>query len=130
METPNTYNANRRNKSASRQFISITGLGSPYFHKCMDGIQEIYNFFARRFPDKHLEMWQPDFVEGMMAIEVGNRYFTYVSDPKPTNAVPFSKLVDPEGLLTGLSGPNFVHTEDNVVEYYNMERNEEDNVLR
>ena len=66
-----------------------------------------------------MERWVPSNFQGHTSIDIANRYFTprnqaLQHDPQ----VPFSMVVDPDHILSMAMGDEFIHTEDNEVEYY------------
>jgi hypothetical protein len=53
-------------------------------------------------------------------INASNCYFSSRKDNPGSRVIPFLPLVDPKGALTGLSSSmtNFVHTQENQVQYF------------
>jgi hypothetical protein len=41
--------------------------------------------------------------------------------------VPFGKLVDPFGILKGMTDTGYVHGEENIVQYFALEKDEDGN---
>ena len=58
-------------------------------------------------------------------INCSNRYFSSRKDHPYAKHIPFSRDVDPKGILTRAVGGVYLHTEDNIVWYY--ERSEGSN---
>ncbi|KIM72485.1 hypothetical protein PILCRDRAFT_81820 [Piloderma croceum F 1598] len=103
-----------------RQAITISGMGSEYLNKAMDNIMQIHKLFNRQHKDDQLELWQPSAYEDSYGIDASNHYFSARKDNPGSRAIPFLPMVDPKGTLTGLSSSmmNFVHTQENQVQYY------------
>lgn len=108
----------------------MSGLGADSFSKAIQGIHDIHGVFSRSFRDGSLEQWVPNQFEGHGAIDAANRYFTPRSQAKTEEILPFSNVVDPDGILTGAMNidDKFTHTADNGVDYY--ERITHDGLLR
>ena len=65
-----------------------------------------------------MEDWVPSVFQEHPSIDVGNRYFTPRQNALQDRQVAFSASVDPDHILTDAMGDQFVHVEDNQVEYY------------
>jgi hypothetical protein len=53
------------------------------------------------------------------SIESSNRYFTPVRDCGPKEkCIPFSSEIDPHGILSKMENMNYIHIDNNEVEYY------------
>ena len=100
--------------------MGITGLGSEYFNKVIDGIIGIHELLNRQFKENDMELWQPSVHEDMPAINVNNRYFTPKRDCPCVQPVPFLPMVDPKGVLSSLANnsSDFIHTNENQVHYF------------
>lgn len=101
-----------------RQSITITGFGNLNVNDCIESIHGIHQSFSRSLPIDSLEPWTPSKYDGYPAIDMGNRYFTDCRDVGGEAIMPFKDTVDPDGILQGLTGQAFVHTEENEVEYF------------
>lgn len=99
--------------------MALTGLGTVEFESGIKALIDIYSFFSRFLPFDKL---QPNTIVDRYAehssIESYNRYFTMRKDLPYAKPVPFSKDIDPKGILTRAAGITYVHTELNVVRYY------------
>ena len=56
--------------------------------------------------------------QGHPSIDVSNQYFTLRKHALQDRQVSFSPVIDPDNILSEVMGEEFVHTEDNEVEYY------------
>ncbi|KAF8068805.1 hypothetical protein FPV67DRAFT_1414586, partial [Lyophyllum atratum] len=101
-----------------RQRISISGLGAASFEAAMQSASEVYGLFDREFVDGALESFATSDRSGEDTLDASNRYFTSGRDALPDEGVPFSKDVDPKGILQAMTGEGYVHTEDNEVLYF------------
>ena len=98
--------------------MMLTGLSSPKFDDAIQSMHAIEDIFRRQAVDGTMEMWAPSAFQGHPSIEVGNRYFTPRQHALQDRQISFSLIVDPDNVLSEAMGEEFVHTEDNEVEYY------------
>ncbi|KAF8873003.1 hypothetical protein BD779DRAFT_1452340, partial [Infundibulicybe gibba] len=106
-----------------RQGITITGLGSPTFEYAINAAVDISRMFDRQFPEGKMEPWTaPTTDEGQSCIELSNRYFTPKRDAPRMIHIPFPESVDPHGILERMTKGEYIHGEENVVEYYTCSR--------
>lgn len=96
----------------------LTGLSSPKFDDAVLSVQAIGDIFQQRVGDGSMEVWVPSAFQGRPSIDVGNRYFTPSQHALQDRQVSFSPAIDPDNILSEAMGGDFVHTEDNEVEYY------------
>jgi len=102
-----------------RQSVTLTGLSSPEFNDALVSAHAIEDMFQQLVVKGTMEAWVPSTFQGHTSIDIGNRYFTPCQQPlQPDNQVPFSMVVDPDHILSMAMGNEFIHTEDNEVEYY------------
>ena len=103
-----------------RQSVSLTGLGTPTFDASMQGMLDVYAFFSSHVTCDSMKSCKNCHNYGdNTTIELSNRYFSPVRKMATENCVPFSKDVDPYGILGCLESANNAHCDVNVVEYYN-----------
>jgi hypothetical protein len=98
--------------------MMLTGLSSPKFNDAILSIHAIEDIFRRQAVDGNMEVWVPSAFQGHPSIDVGNRYFTPRQHALQDRQISFSLAIDPENILSEAMGEEFVHTEDNEVEYY------------
>ena len=96
----------------------LTGLSSPKFNDSILSVRAIEDLFRRQGADRNMEDWVPSTFQGHPSIDVGNRYFTPSQHALQDRQISFSLAVDPDNILSEAMGDEFVHTEDNEVEYY------------
>ena len=96
----------------------LTGLSSPKFNDAILSIRAIEDIFRQPVADRNMEVWVPSGFQGHPSIDLGNRYFTPCQYALQDRHISFSPAIDPDNILTDAMGEEFVHTEDNEVEYY------------
>lgn len=97
----------------------LTGLSSPKFNDGVQSMHAIEDIFRRQAAlDGNLEVWVSSAFQGHSSIDVGNRYFTPRQHALQDRQISFSTTIDPDNILSEAMGEEFVHTEDNEVEYY------------
>ncbi len=100
------------------QSMMLTGLSSPKFNDAIMSMRAIEDIFRRQALDGNMDLWVPSAFQGHPSIDVGNRYFTPWQHALQDRQISFSPTVDPDSILSEAMGEEFVHTEDNEVEYY------------
>jgi hypothetical protein len=121
------YRESRRRKYL-RQSVMLTGFGSDIIKKAIDNIRYIHGLFDQEFMQGELEAWTPGRFGQFDAIDISNRYFTRRCDMNGEAPIQFSHAIDPENILTNALSNDFVHIQENVVEYY--EAVEKDNKIK
>ena len=112
------HNRQPNRRSYLRQSVMLTGLSSPKFNDAIMSMHAIEDLFRRQAIDGKMEVWIPSTFQGHPAIDVGNRYFTPRQHALQERHISFSSVIDPENILSEAMGNEYVHTEDNEVEYY------------
>lgn len=107
--------------------MDLTGLGNTKFEASIKGLIDVYAMFNRFVPTGKLQANTIINQNGEHAttINCSNRYFSSRKDHPYLKHIPFSRDIDPKGILTRAVGGVYFHTEDNVVWYY--ERSEGSN---
>lgn len=101
-----------------RQQVNITGVGNAEFEESVEKMIQMHIAFANNFPDNMLEPWQYGDFAGFKTLGAQTHYFDRRGrSADQTRAMPFDKLVDPEGILRSMIGDGFYHGEDNHVDY-------------
>jgi hypothetical protein len=98
--------------------MMLTGLSSPRFNDALQSMSAIEDIFGQQAVKGNMEAWVPSTFQGHPSIDVGNRYFTPAQHALHDRQISFSPAVDPDYILSEAMGDEFVHTEDNRVEYY------------
>ena len=94
---------------------------------------EIYGYFDRQFSEGTLESWDcsPEDGSDFPCINISNRYLTPSKEAPGLEAIPFHKGVDPQGILRDMAKGDglttYIHTEDNVVQFFNTKKDTEGN---
>ncbi|KAF8347119.1 hypothetical protein F5887DRAFT_1131417 [Amanita rubescens] len=103
-----------------RQGVSLTGLGTPTFEAAINGIFDIYSLFSGHVPrDKLKPCAFLDTYGEFTSIETSNRYFSSIKDCGPTvKHISFPSEIDPHGILSSFENTSYIHSENNVVEFY------------
>lgn len=103
-------------KICIRQGITLTGLGLQEFDSQVQAVSDIYSEFCTRIP-----MPCKPFMEGLFeefpAINTATRVFTSRNMAGGQQDIQFSDLEDPDGTLQRAKGDEFIHGEENYVEY-------------
>lgn len=100
-----------------RQAITITGLGIPSFDKALENIERIQIAFLTSMGGDEVEPLQPGSFQGHLAIDAHNRYYTKKRFAPGQELHAFHPMTDPYGVLASLQNFEFVHIEDNHVDY-------------
>jgi hypothetical protein len=103
-----------------KQGLMVTGAGTPTFDDAIKSAHDIYGQFCRSFAEGKIENWNTSTYSEYHALDLSNRYLTPKKDAPSMAHIPFQKSVDPHGYLEGLVGTDYVHGEENEVEYYSL----------
>ena len=106
----------------------LTAFGSDTMKKAIENIHSIHGLFNQEFMHGELKDWTVGQFGQFDAIDISNRYFTRRSEMNGETPIQFSRAVDPENILTNALSNDFVHIQENVVEYY--EALQKDNRIR
>ncbi|KAF7976992.1 hypothetical protein HWV62_4912 [Athelia sp. TMB] len=110
-----------RNSDSARfleQSITLIGCGSAKFNSAVNGIFNIAEFLSRHIPV--MSPWLPATSEGQIQVNIGNRLFTRQREANQHESMPVDQSIDPFGSLSNLAGKDYVHTDDNVVRYFKL----------
>jgi hypothetical protein len=111
-------NRDLRQRKFLKQSIMLTGLGGRYFSECIENIHEIREILAHEFPRDAMEDWSPSRFGQFDAVDMSNWYFTSRRDMNGEAPVPFQSSTDPDHILMDALSNDFVHLQENRVEYY------------
>jgi len=141
--------AMRRMRPHIRQAITLTGLGLDYFDNIIQKIEQVYIMFSNVLPAKSMIHWQPATYEDMIALDIHARYFThkslikgkhsstqiitalqiYTSIFTGENTKAFEPFVDPNNVLLEMQEDQYIHHDDNIVEYFGQHITKEGNTM-
>ena len=116
-QTRNDQGRIQKFAAIARQYIALTGLNLDLFDDALEGLARVHRFFEDSLPPNSIESFQLPTIEGSSVLASHTRYFTPRRNSLSLILENFGPGVDPNGVLEYLKGSNFVHTEDNVVQY-------------
>ncbi|RXW13662.1 hypothetical protein EST38_g12192 [Candolleomyces aberdarensis] len=114
----------RRARKYIRQYVRLRGVDTPQFEQAIHSLEAAFLKFCNQFSDGKMEEWKPSSIGMVPSIEADTRYFTKATPGSTLTDIPFSENVDPQGVLAGMKGEDFVHTADNEVVYLERILNE------
>lgn len=108
-----------------RQHVTLTGHGAPSFTTAIEQLELLTQDFHRFFEPNAWKGWSPTTHDQNPTLDANSRFYTQPRSVPGAVDVPFTKDEDPRGFLEGGKDNNFIHTIDNVVEYweYSTEKN-------
>lgn len=127
--TKRSSKAKHNYAQTAQQAICLSGLGLDFFHQSIINIVGLHGLFERHVPQGKLRAWHPERIDGNLTISAKTRYFTLKRHANVNDTQDFQPWVDEDGFLKDIQGNAFVHTVDNVVEYFGI-RKEPNNVIR
>jgi hypothetical protein len=74
---------------------------------------EIHEVFQRQFAEGRLAGWNAGKYRKYQTLDLSNRYFTPKRDAPDMEHIPFTKDVDPRGILEKMAMAGYVHGEEN-----------------
>lgn len=101
-----------------KQSVRITGFGSEHFERAVSSAANIGVFMQESIDIDLVDKWSPVRFQTWSALEFTNRYFVHQNIEGDMIPVEFGDRVDADGLLAQISGDKWVHTEENVVSYF------------
>ncbi|KAL0563193.1 hypothetical protein V5O48_018882, partial [Marasmius crinis-equi] len=103
------------------QQVILTGLGTSLFGNAMEGIKSVEEQFHRNFDDKEMEAHNIfGTSDGFLTIELSNRYMTSIHATNRLPPVNLGPDIDPRGYLAKVMGDKYIRTEENVVQFYEL----------
>ncbi|EAU83560.2 hypothetical protein CC1G_04816 [Coprinopsis cinerea okayama7 len=100
-----------------RQFVRLTGLGSPGFERTGSAFEKVVELFKGTLRTDMMTGAEDRMYEGDPAIDCHARYFTDRELVPQEKHQPFDEVVDPYHILEDIRGTSFIHGPDNKVEY-------------
>ena len=101
-----------------RQSVQLTGLETDTFGCAIESIVLIHTFFSRQFKEGLLEGWKLSVFGESQALDTSNRYFSSRRKNPHVANIPFEEYVDPDRILSDLTGTELIHCEENKVRYF------------
>ncbi|RXW17985.1 hypothetical protein EST38_g7865 [Candolleomyces aberdarensis] len=100
-----------------RQFVKLSGLGSPLFEEMSVKIKEVWDAFCKAANPGTIS--QPVFkaYDGDYAVDAHTRYFTDRRHAPSLKHEEMPVTIDPHRHLDIVRGPNFIYSDENHVEY-------------
>jgi hypothetical protein len=62
--------------------------------------------------------WNPGTYLGYPCLNLSNQYLMLRQDAPDIIHIPFRPVVDPHGILEDMARSNYIHREENIVEYF------------
>ena len=113
-------NEKKRNQNLAafvRQYVALTGLDMECFSKTLEAAARVHRFFEDFLSIEKLEPFQPISIDGFDVLACHTRYFMPRRNCRLLVEQPFGPGVDPNGDLERIKGNTYIHTEDNIVQY-------------
>ena len=89
--------------------MAVTGLGSPTFGIAVESLTKIHAFYSRFVPENKLQAnGVVDSYKEFTSIELSNRYFSARKEVPNEPHIPFTKELDPKGVLAKAMGTQFI----------------------
>ena len=103
----------------ARQYVRISGLGTPQFNQAIQGLKQLRGVMEVRTGQGTLSQVRVSTERGFNVLEFGSRFFSSQREATSHNAVELGQIIDPMGVLRRLGEQHGgVHLPDNTVEYY------------
>jgi hypothetical protein len=100
-----------------RQHVKITVFNLEEFHREVLGLEKVVERISSALGGKGLVPMEHIPYEGFQSVNSHARYFTDRAQVPYKMDTPFSRLVDPQGVLADIKPHYFIHGADNWVEY-------------
>lgn len=107
------------------QRVVLTGYDQIPFQDSLKAITNINATFEVEVPDDQFEPFETLEVDGLTCLKFTNRYLT-PKDSAGGHQILSLDDVDPRGYLKRAAGPRYVHTEENVVQYFRQRMFQDD----
>jgi hypothetical protein len=126
--TPSSNKATSRIAQTVKQAVCLTGLGLNFFDEAVRNVARIYELFHNNLPEGKLRTWDPEKVDNHLTLNAHARYLTPRRYADKNDVREFEPWVDRNGTLAQLQGASFVHTTDNVVQFFGLKQGSEDDM--
>ncbi|KAF9488005.1 hypothetical protein BDN71DRAFT_1436439 [Pleurotus eryngii] len=136
------YNKSKAVQTLDKIIVERTAAAASLQMYILDSMVEnschTYSMFSRYTPNTKL-LPRPEFlakysvetnggIDQHITITASNRFFTPIKQAGALEAVNINVEIDPQGLLAKVDQTRYVHTEDNIIDYYIL--TEGDNIDR
>jgi hypothetical protein len=101
-----------------RQSVQLTGFDCPTFVTYIDKLRQLHDMFGRHVPEGKLQPLSIDDFQAFNCLNIATRYFSSRHDNPHGASVPFTRSIDPRGILRNMTVDQYFHGEDNEVQYY------------
>ena len=108
--------------TGNSQSITLTGLDTEGFQDIIKALSNVNHLFASEVPKGSLGSIESINTEGHMSFRFSNNYLSHKFASSTEAHHPSVQDIDPYGILRKMAGNRFVHSEENVVEYYKRRR--------
>ncbi|KAJ8694208.1 hypothetical protein PTI98_009135 [Pleurotus ostreatus] len=105
-----------------RQHVSLTGHGAPSFTAAVEKLTLLTQDFDRFLEPKAWTGWTPTIEDKCCTLDANNWFYTLARSVPGAVDITFVKTTDPRGYLERAKDNDFIHTADNVVEYYQYDK--------
>lgn len=102
----------------SRQSVTLIGPNGNGFSNALWNVIPIQEALSWHFKDGKLKKWEPTCVFNELVIHISNQYFQHKGETLPGDVIPLDKNVDPNHILATAAGIKYLHTVNNLMQYY------------
>ena len=102
------------------QKIVLTGFDLPAFQNILNAIENINQAFSVEVPEGTYHALEVEEIDGRQCIRFQNRLLTpkFAAGNANNHDMKSLQIVDPYSILRKAAGKKFLHTEENVVQYF------------
>ncbi|KDQ25911.1 hypothetical protein PLEOSDRAFT_1014007, partial [Pleurotus ostreatus PC15] len=105
-----------------RQHVSLTGHRAPSFAAAAEKLTLLTQDFDRFLEPKAWTGWTPTIEDKCCTMDANNRFYTLARSVPGAMDITFAKTTDSRGYLERAKDNDFIHTANNVVEYYQYDK--------
>ena len=101
-----------------QQSVALVGAKCPAFKDILKSIIQAQALFSHIAKDGKLDDWEPTFLSDDVGITASNHYFQHQEEMQPKDVISLDPEIDPHHVLSEAASGNYLHTVNNLVEYY------------